>query len=77
MAYARWSLTRHEGEVRVSLHARETLSDLDVRELWRDVQTRLGPEVMTVVFSGESAWIVVHRHARGADAGWHVRSAVG
>jgi len=74
MAYARWSLTRHDGEVRVSLDADEALSTPEVDELWRDVQSCLGPDVTTVVFSGESAWIVVHRHA---NAEWHVRSAVG
>ena len=77
MDYARWNLTRHGGEVRVSLHARETLSDLDLRDLWAEVQTRLGPKVTTVVFSGDLTWIAVHRHLSPADGGWHVRSAVG
>jgi hypothetical protein len=76
MAYARWSVARGGGEVRVDLHASEPLSQPDLESLWRDIYPHLKGDISTVVFSGRSTWLSVHRHADAAAGRWHVRSAV-
>ena len=77
MAYARWRLASTGTEVRVGLYASEPLTEPDVVALWDEVRSSLRREVTSVVFSGTSTWIAIHRH-RGDVAGrWHVRSAVG
>ena len=77
MAYPRWSLARRDGEIRIRLHASEPLSKPDIDALWRDVDSHLNPDIATVVFTGRSTWVSVHRHADGGAGRWHVRSAVG
>ena len=77
MSFARWSVARHGGEVRVRLSAARPLSEPDLDELWREVRPRLGQEISTVVFTGRSTWVAVHRHSDVAGGRWHVRSAVG
>jgi hypothetical protein len=72
MAYARWTVARHGGEVRVRL-----LSPPDLQALWTDIGPHLRGDISTVVFSGRSTWVAVHRHDDVAGGRWHVRSAVG
>jgi|tagenome__1003787_1003787.scaffolds.fasta_scaffold16778309_1 hypothetical protein len=77
MAYARWSLARRSEEIRIRLHASEPLSEPDLEALSRDIDSHLNGDISTVVFTGRSTWVSVHRHADVAAGRWHVRSAVG